>query len=78
MALEDAETLAYTIAEALLPLPNGEPAPLSLLTERWIKHRHARVAKVVGSTTKNGTLRKSSPTFYEQAAHVGFVQTDWA
>lgn len=68
MALEDAETLAYTIAEALVPLPNGDPAPLSTLTARWNSHRQARVAKVIDFTSKNGTLRKSSPHFYEQAA----------
>lgn len=68
MALEDAETLAYTISETLVPMPNGQPASLALLTERWNTHRHVRVAKVIDFTTKNGTLRKSSPHFYEQAA----------
>lgn len=68
IALEDAETLAYTLAEASLPLPNGQQPSLSKLTGAWNEHRHARVAKVMDFTTKNGTLRKSSPHFYEQAA----------
>ena len=71
MALEDAETLAYTLAESLVPLPY-DPAPLSLrlrtLASDWNAHRHARVQKVIDFTTQNGALRKSSAHFYEQAA----------
>ncbi len=70
MALEDAETLAYTLAEPLVPLKQDETeqSRLSSLTSKWNAHRHARVAKVVDFTTKGGALRKSSPHFYEQAA----------
>jgi 2-polyprenyl-6-methoxyphenol hydroxylase-like FAD-dependent oxidoreductase len=77
MALEDAETLAYTIAEALVPLPSGEVPDWRLMTlsAKWNAHRHERVAKVIAFTTKNGTLRKSSPHFYEQAAKEWLV---WA
>ena len=69
MALEDTETLAYTIAESLTPLTQGEDeqSKLASLMSKWNAHRHARVAKVLDFTTKNGTLRKSSPHFYEQA-----------
>ena len=69
MALEDAETLAYTIAESLTPLRQSEDeeSKLASLTSKWNAHRHARVARVLDFTTKNGTLRKSSPHFYEQA-----------
>jgi hypothetical protein len=36
--------------------------------ERPSPRSAARVAKVLDFTTKNGTLRKSNPHFYEQAA----------
>ena len=79
MALEDAETLAITLAESTVvppPSPNPPPAPssqplntrLAHLTSAWNVHRQARVAKVIDFTSKKGTLRKSSPHFYEQAA----------
>ena len=69
-ALEDAETLATTLAESLLPPRKGEAqdAHLKYLTSKWDAHRHARLVKVHDFTTKNGTMRKSSPHFYEQAA----------
>ena len=70
MALEDAETLAYTLAETLVPLKHGEDeqSRLATLTSMWNSHRHARVARVVDFTTKGGAMRKSTPNFYEQAA----------
>ena len=72
MALEDAETVAYAIAESLVPLPEEpsgpNPARLGAITSRWNAHRQARIAKVMDFTSKNGTLRMSSPHFYEQAA----------
>lgn len=68
MALEDAETLAYALPEASLPLPDGRRRSVSKIAAAWNEHRHARVAKVIDFTTKSGTLRKSSPHFYEQAA----------
>src|ERR1700753_18642 len=56
MALEDAETLAYTLAETLVPLKQGEntQSRLAALTSKWNAHRHARVARVLDFTTKNG------------------------
>lgn len=73
MALEDAETLAYTLAESLIPPPpkNAKStynSHLISLATAWNTHRQSRVKKVLDFTTKNGTLRKSSPHFYEQAA----------
>ena len=73
MALEDAETLAYTLAEGLTPPPSNSgkatgDAQRSAVIAAWNTHRHARVAKVMDFTSKNGSLRKSSPHFYEQAA----------
>ena len=70
MALEDAETLAFAFAEFAAPLENGkdEHSRLVDLTSKWNAHRHARISKVLDFTTKNGSLRKSSPHYYEQAA----------
>jgi hypothetical protein len=70
MALEDAETLAYVFAELAIPLKSGEDedSRITHLTSKWNAHRHARIAKVLDFTTKNGSLRKSSPHYYEQAA----------
>ena len=70
MALEDAETLAYVFAELAMPVKDdeGEKSRLVDLTLKWNAHRQARIAKVLDFTTKNGSLRKSSPHYYEQAA----------
>ncbi|KAK9427796.1 hypothetical protein V1505DRAFT_395789 [Lipomyces doorenjongii] len=66
MAFEDAETFAYVLARVLAPDFNANDLPD--VVSKWEHHRHARIAKVVDFTTKNGDLRKSSPHYYEQAA----------
>jgi 2-polyprenyl-6-methoxyphenol hydroxylase-like FAD-dependent oxidoreductase len=66
MAFEDAETLAYTLAGVYKV--DFQQKELGSMIAKWEKHRLARIQKVVEFTTKNGSLRKSSPHFYEQAA----------
>jgi 2-polyprenyl-6-methoxyphenol hydroxylase-like FAD-dependent oxidoreductase len=70
MAFEDAETLAYTLAETLVPLKQeqDEQSRLASLTSKWNAHRHARVARVIDFTARGGTLRKSSSHIYAQVA----------
>ena len=67
MAFEDAETLAYTLAGVFQPAV-GDTAQLLRVIAKWEQHRLSRISKVVDFTTKNGSLRKSSPHFYQQAA----------
>jgi 2-polyprenyl-6-methoxyphenol hydroxylase-like FAD-dependent oxidoreductase len=74
MAFEDAETLAYVLADFFTP-EFGNAKPLTELIHKWEQHRFSRISRVVDFTTKNGTLRKSSPHFYEQAAKEWIV---WA
>lgn len=66
MALEDAETLAYTLVRVYAA--DSASTSLDELFKAWEGHRMARIAKVIDFTTKNGNLRKASPHFYEQAA----------
>ncbi|KAF2105103.1 salicylate hydroxylase [Rhizodiscina lignyota] len=66
MALEDASTLAYTLAHSYFP--DFQRQYLPQLLEAWEKHRMPRLHQVVDFTTKNGNLRKSSPHYLEQAA----------
>lgn len=66
MALEDAESLGYTISHAFWPDFDNKHLP-ELITA-WEQHRLPRLAKVIEFTTKNGSLRKSSPHYIEQAA----------
>jgi 2-polyprenyl-6-methoxyphenol hydroxylase-like FAD-dependent oxidoreductase len=73
MALEDAETLAYALAEIHGPDRKARTATeqdekLAKCIMGWDKHRHERISKVLDFTTKNGNMRKSSNHFYEQAA----------
>ncbi|KAK4960871.1 hypothetical protein LTR66_012825 [Elasticomyces elasticus] len=80
MALEDAETLVYVLAEVFADdnakqVPSAQDQRLAYYMRRWDEHRHARIAKVLDFTTKNGTLRKSSPHFYEQAAKEWLIWT---
>jgi 2-polyprenyl-6-methoxyphenol hydroxylase-like FAD-dependent oxidoreductase len=67
MAFEDADTLSYVLARAFSPDLDQSKSLLELFT-KWEHHRFDRIAKVIDFTTKNGTLRKSSPHIYEQAA----------
>jgi hypothetical protein len=46
-----------------------------MMFEKWQMRRVERVAKVMVFTGKNGSLRKLSPRFYEQAAKEWIV---WA
>lgn len=71
MALEDAETLAITLAGYATP-PATCHKPYG---SRWITlgfasngHDHDHVAKGLDFTSEIGNLRKSAPHFYEQAA----------
>lgn len=73
MAFEDAETLAYVLSRVFAPGFQTEALPT--IFEKWQKHRFARITKVMDFTSKNGSLRKSSPHFYEQAAKEWIV---WA
>jgi 2-polyprenyl-6-methoxyphenol hydroxylase-like FAD-dependent oxidoreductase len=73
MAFEDAETLAYVLSRVFASDFKTETLPT--MFEKWQKHRFARIAKVMDFTSKNGSLRKSSPHFYEQAAKEWIV---WA
>ena len=73
MAFEDAETLAYVLSRAFATDFQAETLPR--MFEKWQTHRNARIAKVMDFTSKNGSLRKSSPHFYEQAAKEWLV---WA
>lgn len=66
MALEDAEALGYTIAHACYP--DFDAKSLPQLIQAWEKHRMPRLQKVIDFTTKNGSLRRSSPHVWEQAA----------
>jgi 2-polyprenyl-6-methoxyphenol hydroxylase-like FAD-dependent oxidoreductase len=73
MALEDAETLAYALAEIHGPdrksrTVEEQHAKLSQCITGWNAHRHERIAKVMQFTTKNGDMRKSTEHYYEQAA----------
>lgn len=83
MAVENAETVAYTLIHSLLPAvpepyssdpPTASPEVTTTneshaaIVQAWEVHRFARVKKVVDFTTKNGDLRNSSPHFYDQAA----------
>jgi 2-polyprenyl-6-methoxyphenol hydroxylase-like FAD-dependent oxidoreductase len=66
MAFEDADTLAYTLSHVFRD--DFDWTKLSDLITAWEQHRFPRINKVIDFTTKNGTLRKSSPHYYEQAA----------
>lgn len=74
MAFEDAETLAYVLASISKPA-FGDTQDLARALDKWEQHRRGRINKVIDFTTKNGSLRKSSPHFYEQAAKEWIV---WA
>ena len=74
MAFEDAANLAYVLASIVGP-SFGDPQKLAQVLNKWEQHRRGRISKVVDFTTKNGSLRKSSPHFYEQAAKEWIV---WA
>ena len=73
MAFEDAKTLAYVLSRVFALDFKVETLPK--IFAQWQIHRNARIAKVIDFTTKNGSLRKSSPHFYEQAAKEWIV---WA
>lgn len=66
MALEDAETLGFTLARIFSP--DFQQGRLVETLSAWSRHRADRIAKVVAFTTKNGTMRKSTPHRYEQVA----------
>lgn len=66
MAFEDAETLGYTLTRIFSS--NFESGELVKTLSAWQKHRTDRIANVLAFTTKNGTMRKSSPHRYEQVA----------
>ncbi|KAF4956886.1 hypothetical protein FGADI_3489 [Fusarium gaditjirri] len=72
MAFEDAETLAYVlerIHDAHVTHSSSDHKSLSKDTlDKWQRHRQDRIVRVMDFTSKNGTLRKSSPHAYEQAA----------
>ncbi|KAF4345868.1 salicylate hydroxylase [Fusarium beomiforme] len=72
MAFEDAETLAYVLERIqdmhLTSLDGDHKSIADSILGKWQQHRHDRIVKVMDFTSKNGTLRKSSPHFYEQAA----------
>ncbi|KAJ4251031.1 hypothetical protein NW762_011681 [Fusarium torreyae] len=72
MAFEDAETLSYVLGRLHnlhLAHPEGSHELFAGDTlEKWQRHRQDRIVKVLDFTSKNGTLRKSSPHAYEQAA----------
>lgn len=74
MAFEDAETLAYVLASISKPA-FGDTQDLARALDKWEQHHRGRINKVIDFTTKNGSLRKSSPHFYEQAAKEWIV---WA
>ncbi|KAK6428560.1 hypothetical protein LTR95_015294 [Oleoguttula sp. CCFEE 5521] len=73
MALEDAETLSYALAmiygaRSVSKPEHGEDVDVNRILAQWNDHRHARVAKVLDFTSKNGKLRKSSPHLFEHIA----------
>ncbi|KAG4277777.1 hypothetical protein FPRO04_07020 [Fusarium proliferatum] len=72
MAFEDAETLSYVLgrlSDLRLAHPGGSHKLFAgEILEKWQRHRQDRIVKVLDFTSKNGTLRKSSPHAYEQAA----------
>lgn len=72
MAFEDAETLSYVLgrlSDLHLAHPGGSHKLFAgEILEKWQRHRQDRIVKVLDFTSKNGTLRKSSPHAYEQAA----------
>ena len=72
MAFEDCETLAYTLSRVqditMLDALADATSVIGDQLSKWQKHRQDRIERVLDFTTKNGTLRKSSPQFYEQAA----------
>lgn len=66
MALEDAETLSYAIAHAYAV--DEKLSTLLTTLHSWQDHRMTRIAQVVGFTSENGDLRRSSATWYSQMA----------
>lgn len=66
VAFAGVETLAYVFAEIHGAdrkdcKTEEQDAPLAKYLVAWDRHRHERVAAVLDFTSKNGTLRKSSP-----------------
>jgi 2-polyprenyl-6-methoxyphenol hydroxylase-like FAD-dependent oxidoreductase len=60
MAFEDAETLAFTIAQ-----PDFLEARSKLLL-KWQNHRRQRVGEVKAFTDRNGRLRSPNSNYYKQ------------
>jgi 2-polyprenyl-6-methoxyphenol hydroxylase-like FAD-dependent oxidoreductase len=79
MALEDAETLAYTLARSssnntttTTTVAKGHHA-LARLIHRWKAHRQARLRQVKAFTDKNGRLRSPEASFAMQLAKEWFM-----
>ncbi|EWG44915.1 hypothetical protein FVEG_05878 [Fusarium verticillioides 7600] len=72
MAFEDAETLSYVLGRLrdshLAHAGGSHKLFAGDILSKWQRHRQDRIVKVLDFTSKNGTLRKSSPHVYEQAA----------
>jgi 2-polyprenyl-6-methoxyphenol hydroxylase-like FAD-dependent oxidoreductase len=67
MALEDAETLAYTFARATFVTDYHR------LLRAWERHRQGRLRQVKAFTDKNGRLRSPEGTWAMQVAKEWFM-----